>query len=97
MEPKEYLTEDEVNEQLNPSGNLSDYGTQKIIRYNTYSGIALTGISANFGKVMGYVFDAEAVRTVTNGEEIVDVASNRFEELGGEKGKVELFLRNNPA
>ena len=45
-DPLEVTTQDDVNEALNPGGQLSDYDTQRTIRYNTYSGIALTGISA---------------------------------------------------
>lgn len=90
------VTEDDVNTWLNPAGQLSDYGTQKQIRYNTYSGIALTGISANFGKVMGYLFDAEKVNTITDGEETVHIWSARFHELGGNKQDPMQFLRDNP-
>lgn len=54
-------TEAQVTTLLQPKGQLTDYSTQEQIRYNTYSGIALTGISANFGKVMGYLFESTPI------------------------------------
>lgn len=95
LEPLQEIYKKDVEAELNPEGQLSDYGTQKKIRYNTYSGIALTGISANFGKMMGYLFDAENIRSITNGEETVSIDSKRFEELGGDKTKITEFLNNN--
>lgn len=95
LDPKNELTKEDVNEQLNPAGQLSDYGTQKKIRYNTYSGIALTGISANFGKMMGYLFDAENIASITNGEEVVAINSQAFTDLGGDKKKIMDFLKEN--
>lgn len=63
---------------LNPPGQLTDYATQREIRYNTYSGIALTGISANFGKGLGYLFETTPVKSITNVEtgEIIEEYSD---------------------
>lgn len=97
LSPLKDLYRKDVEEQLNPAGQLSDYGTQKQIRYNTYSGIALTGISANFGKMMGYLFDAENVASITNGERTVMIASKDFTELGGDRKKIGEFLKENPS
>lgn len=97
LSPLKDLYRKDVEEQLNPAGQLSDYGTQKQIRYNTYSGIALTGISANFGKMMGYLFDAENVASITNGERTVMIASKEFTELGGDRKKIGEFLKENPS
>lgn len=61
----EYLgTSNQIQSLLQPKGQLTDYSTQEEIRYNTYSGISLTGISANFGKVMGYVFETSPVQSI---------------------------------
>ena len=96
-DPLEVTTQDDVNEALNPGGQLSDYDTQRTIRYNTYSGIALTGISANFGKVMGYLFGAEAPSVISNGTEDVTVGSGAFKELlktNGVASLDELLVKN---
>lgn len=58
------ITEEDVRTHLNPTGQLTDYATQEEIRYNTYSGIDLTGISANFGKTFAYVLDATPITVI---------------------------------
>lgn len=95
MEEIDALTDKEVNEMLNPPGQLSDYATQKKIRYNTYSGIALTGISANFGKMMGYLFEAEDIASISNGKKVVEIGTDDFKELVGERKNLNEFLQNN--
>lgn len=73
-----FLTKKEVEQELNPSGQLTDYATQREIRYNTYSGIALTGISANFGKTLGYLFEASPITQVfdTQTGEYIDLSTD---------------------
>lgn len=80
----EYLgTETQIQALLQPKGQLTDYATQEQIRYNTYSGINLTGISANFGKVMGYVFETTPISTIYDRDtkEIIDVKSETMKSL----------------
>jgi hypothetical protein len=71
-----FLTREEVDAEINPSGQLTDYAVQEEIRYNTYAGIDLTGISANFGKTLGYVLDASPVSVVKN------ILTGEFYETG---------------
>lgn len=64
---------------------MSDYATQEQIRYNTYSGIVLTGISANFGKVLSYLFETTPISEITSPEGTkIQVNSAEFKELAKE-------------
>lgn len=94
------LTSAQVDAELNPSGQLTDYNTQRQIRYNTYSGIDLTGISAAFGKTLGYVFEGGKISAV------IDVNTNEEVDLSTEENtkdflkkygqySVEAVLQNN--
>jgi len=75
------LTKKEIDVVLNPAGQLTDYSTQETIRYNTYSGIALTGISANFGKMLAYLFELTPISSLINpAGEIMAVGSAEYEE-----------------
>lgn len=59
---------------------MTDYAAQEEIRYNTYSGITLTGISANFGKVIAYLFETTPISKIvdnTNGE-VIEVTSEKM-------------------
>jgi hypothetical protein len=94
------LTSAQVDAELNPSGQLTDYNTQRQIRYNTYSGIDLTGISAAFGKTLGYVFEAGAIASVidVNTKEVIDL--NKEEDVKAFLKKygqysIEAVLKNN--
>ena len=87
-EGETYLTRNEVEEELNPKGQLTDYSVQEEIRYNTYAGIDLTGISANFGKTLGYALDASpisVVRDTTTGE-LYETKVDTFKELLKQEG-----------
>lgn len=74
-----YISEQKANDVLNAKGQLTDYATQEQIRYNTYSGIALTGIVANFSKVIGYLFDSTPPTQVTDTETGAVFAANSAE------------------
>jgi len=82
------LSAEEVEEQLNPSGQLTDYSVQEEIRYNTYAGIDLTGISANFGKTFGYVLDGATISAVldTKTGDIIETKLDDFKTLLKEEG-----------
>lgn len=67
----ENLTSSQATALVNPSGTTHDPVTQLKIHSNTYAGVALTGISANFGKVMAYLFSAGRVTAVNKGAEVV--------------------------
>lgn len=60
----ETLTPEEINNLIYPPGKLTDYVTQSIIHRNTYAGLRITGISANSGKMGGYMFESTPVKTV---------------------------------
>jgi hypothetical protein len=84
-----YVNKKQADEALNPKGNLTDYSTQEKIRYNTYSGIALTGIVANFSKVFGYIFDA------TPPTEIIDTKTGKVMSVSSEE--VQNLMKENDA
>lgn len=95
-----FIDPKKAEEVLNAKGQLSDYSTQEQIRYNTYSGIALTGIVANFSKVIGYLFDAtsptEVLDTQTNA--VYGVNSEEFRALmsSSDSPTVERFIEKFP-
>lgn len=60
-----YWTLKEVEAELYPKGQLSDYLTQLEIQNNTYSGLSITGIAANSAKTIAYVFHAGKLKSVT--------------------------------
>lgn len=62
----------EIEKQIFPSGQLTDYATQAQIHRNTYSGVKITGIAANSGKMGGYVFESTPVKNLidTNTNEV---------------------------
>lgn len=86
--PNKLLTKTEVARELNPKGQLTDYSVQEEIRYNTYAGIDLTGISANFGKTMGYAIDASPISSVldTTSGETLETGTQEFLSLLKENG-----------
>lgn len=73
----EFPSKDLVNQWIYPIGQLNDYLTQRAIHSNTYSGARLTGISANTGKMLAYLFEATPATVV-----IDTVKGTRYE---GEK------------
>lgn len=93
----ELPTKKDVEKVLNPSGQLTDYGTQRQIRYNTYSGIALTGISANFGKGLGYLFEASPILSIkdTATGELIQKDSPEWKALIGKSTVEALLQRSN--
>lgn len=64
MEIPKYPSKAMVDNWIYPIGQLNDYMTQRAIHYNTYSGARLTGISANTGKMLGYLFESTPVTAV---------------------------------
>jgi len=54
----------DVNYWVYPRKQYHDYTTQKEIHRNTYTGIRLTGISANSGKALGYQFEATPIVSI---------------------------------
>jgi hypothetical protein len=87
--PREvYLSQDQVDWELNAGGQLTDYETQERIRYDTYSGMSLTGIAAWSGKQFGYLFDTTPVTTIIDTETgvITDVTSFEFVKIMASNG-----------
>lgn len=80
---KSLLTQQQVDNELNAEGQLTDFDTQEQIRYNTYSGMSITGISAWSGKQFGYLFDTTPIDTIVNTKngKIIDVDSYAFRNL----------------
>lgn len=62
--PKEYPTKADIDSTIYKSAAFADYSVQKNIHHNTYSGLKITGISANFGKSLAYLFDSTKVTKV---------------------------------
>lgn len=100
-------TEEQVNSLLQPKGQLTDFSTQEQIRYNTYSGISLTGIAANFGKMLGYLFETYPIQSIrdrdtdeeifNSQEKIVELLNqyevNSIEELLDKSSRFEVASR----
>lgn len=80
-----YLSEQQINDLIYPQGQLTDYSTQEQIRANTFSGKALTGISANTGKTLGYTFAAEPIESIRRKSDgmvvFADAQTKEFKEL----------------
>lgn len=67
------VTQKDVDHYLYPSGQAHDYVTQSRIHANTYSGVKATGISANFSKMLAYLFSSTPIT------EIVDDKGHKIE------------------
>lgn len=75
-------TADEVNSLIYPKGALTDYNAQAAIHANTYSGVRITGIAANFGKALGYLFESTFPQALLHGATIyVDTDNPNFQEV----------------
>ena len=59
-----YWTLAEVEKELYPKGNLTDYLVQSKIHQNTYSGIKLTEITAATTKVLGYMYSGTPITKI---------------------------------
>lgn len=65
VSPKEGLwTLREVEQVLYPKGQLTDYLVQKQIHKNTYSGLKITGITANSTKTIAYLFHGASIESI---------------------------------
>lgn len=73
------LTPEQVKEYTVGLGQLTDYETQQRIRYNTYSGLAITGIAANYGKVLSYLFEMCRIT------KLIDVSTGKIYEVGSDE------------
>jgi len=62
----EYVTQEDIDKYLYPEGQAQDYVTQSRIHANTYAGVKATGISANFSKMLAYLFSATPVIELTD-------------------------------
>lgn len=60
------VTKEDVDEYLYPEGQAQDYVTQSKIHGNTYAGVKATGISANFSKMLAYLFSATPITEITD-------------------------------
>lgn len=77
------LSDSEVAALVNPRGSMWDLYTQSIIHYNTYSGVKLTGVSANTGKTLAYIHSASKItkiRRVSDGK-IYGLSGNGLRDL----------------
>lgn len=62
------VTKADVDHYLYPEGQAHDYVTQSRIHSNTYSGVKATGISANFSKMLAYLFSATPIGEIVDEE-----------------------------
>lgn len=65
-----------VKSLIYPKGELTDYMTQRDIHANTYSGMRITGISANSGKMAGYMFESTPIKSLRDGDEVFTPTKN---------------------
>jgi len=65
-----------------PSGQLTDYLTQSKIHRNTYSGVRLTGISANTGKMGGYMFESTPISLLRDKDVVFRPTTAKLKEYG---------------
>lgn len=84
------LTTKQALELVNPKGTMHDPLTQTIIHSNTYAGTSLTGIAANTGKVLAYLFNTGRITEFTNGVETVSMINANGDY---DNGLLSTFLR----
>lgn len=65
-------TTDDVNYWIYPRGHINDYVVQKAIHKNTYTGMRITGISANSGKTLGYLFEGTPITAIALGDVVYE-------------------------
>lgn len=64
-------TKEQVNYWTYPRQQFHDYLGQLEIHRNTYSGMRLTGISANSGKALGYQFEATPIKSIKDADGVI--------------------------
>jgi hypothetical protein len=75
-EVRAFQSQEEVDAALTAQGQLTDFSAQEQIRYNTYSGISLTGIAANFGKMFSYLLSTTPIESVIGPDNFVYMAGS---------------------
>lgn len=78
----EYVTQEDIDKYLYPEGQAQDYVTQSRIHANTYAGVKATGISANFSKMLAYLFSATPVIELTDASTGVSYSVDTSNEEG---------------
>jgi hypothetical protein len=66
------LSGTEAGRLVNPKGTMHSPTTQLQIHSNTYSGVSLTGVAANTGKILSYLFSAARILSIKKGDVILE-------------------------